>query len=148
MYLIDNGFGPFTQFGRALRELGITHVLAHNPEAKGRVERANGTFQDRLVAELRLSGASTVMEAKVVLWDFLSRFNERFGVPAAQPGQTYRPISLGLDLEGILCVKEWRRVARDNTVQYRRTHRPWRLHSELKQKTFRIIPLCGKSHRT
>jgi len=51
---------PLTQFGRALRELGITHVIAHSPEAKGRVERANGTFQDRLVAELRLSGASTV----------------------------------------------------------------------------------------
>jgi transposase len=114
-----NGTGPLTQFGRALRELGVTHVLAHSPEAKGRVERANGTFQDRLVAELRLSGASTVLEANLVLWDFLPRFNQRFGVPAAQPGQAYRPISQGTDIEGILCVKERRRVARDNTVQYR-----------------------------
>jgi len=110
---------PLTQFGRALRELGITHVRAHSPEAKGRVERANGTFQDRLVSELRLSGASNITEANMVLWDFLSRFNQRFGVPAAQPGQAYRPISLELELEGILCVKERRRVARDNTVQYR-----------------------------
>jgi len=115
----SNGTGPLTQFGRALRELGITHVLAHSPEAKGRVERANGTFQDRLVAELRLTGASDIMEANLVLWDFLPRFNKRFGVPAAQSGQAYRPISLELDLEGILCVKERRRVARDNTVQYR-----------------------------
>ena len=115
----SNGTSPLTQFGRALRELGITHVLAHSPEAKGRVERANGTFQDRLVAELRLSGASTITEANLVLWDFLPRFNQRFGVPAAQPGQAYRPISLELDLEGILCIKERRRVARDNTVQYR-----------------------------
>jgi len=115
----SNGTGPLTQFGRALRELGVTHVLAHSPEAKGRVERANGTFQDRLVAELRLTGASTVMEANLILWDFLPRFNERFGVPAAQLGQAYRPISLGLDPDGILCVKERRRVARDNTVQYR-----------------------------
>ncbi len=115
----SNGTGSLTQFGRALRELGITHVLAHSPEAKGRVERANGTFQDRLVSELRLSGASNIMEANLVLWDFLPRFNHRFGVPAAQPGQAYRPISLELDLEGILCVKERRRVARDNTVQYR-----------------------------
>jgi hypothetical protein len=99
--------------------LGITHVLAHSPEAKGRVERANGTFQDHLVAELRLSGASTITEANLVLWDFLPRFNERFGVPAAQPGQAYRPISLGMDPDGILCIKERRRVARDNTVQYR-----------------------------
>jgi len=115
----NNGHGPLTQFGRALRELGVTHVLAHSPEAKGRVERANGTFQDRLVSELRLSGASTVIEANLVLWDFLPRFNQRFGVPATQPGQAYRPISLELDLESILCVKERRRVARDNTVQYR-----------------------------
>ncbi len=115
----SNGFGSLTQFGRALRELGITHVLAHSPEAKGRVERANGTFQDRLVAELRLSGASTITEANLVLWDFLPRFNQRFGVPAAQPGQVYRSISMGMDIEGILCTKERRRVARDNTVQYR-----------------------------
>jgi predicted DNA-binding protein (UPF0251 family) len=110
---------PLTQFGRALRELGITHIVAHSPEAKGRVERANGTFQDRLVAELRLSGASTITEANSVLWDFLPRFNRRFGVPAAQPGQAYRPTGLGSDIDGILCVKERRRVARDNTVQYR-----------------------------
>jgi len=115
----SNGTRPLTQFGRALRELGITHVLAHSPEAKGRVERANGTFQDRLVSELRLSGASTLTEANLVLWDFLPRFNERFGVPASQTGQAYRPISLEMDLEGILCFKERRRVARDNTVQYR-----------------------------
>ncbi len=114
-----NGGGSLTQFGRALRELGITHVMAHSPEAKGRVERANGTFQDRLVAELRLSGASTIAEANLVLWDFLPRFNQRFGVPAAQPGQAYRPMSPGLTLDGILCIKERRRVARDNTVQYR-----------------------------
>ena len=97
----SNGFGSLTQFGRALRELGITHVIAHSPEAKGRVERANGTFQDRLVAELRLSGASTITEANLVLWDFLPRFNQRFGVPAAQPGQVYRSISMGIDIEGI-----------------------------------------------
>jgi hypothetical protein len=115
----SNGISPITQFGRALRELGITHVIAHSPEAKGRVERANGTFQDRLVAELRLAEASSISGANSVLWDFLPRFNQRFGVPAAQPGQAYRPISLELDLEGILCVKERRRVARDNTVQYR-----------------------------
>jgi transposase len=114
----SNGPSPLTQFGRALRELGITHVLAHSPEAKGRVERAHGTFQDRLVAELRLSKASNITEANLVLWDFLPRFNQRFGVPAAQPGQAYRPISSELDLEGILCIKERRRVARDNTVQY------------------------------
>jgi transposase len=115
----NNGNVPFTQFGRALRELGITHVRAKSPEAKGRVERANGTFQDRLVSELRLSGASSITEANLVLRDFLPRFNQRFAVPAAQPGQAYRPVNPDMNIDGILCTKERRRVARDNTVQYR-----------------------------
>jgi len=127
----NKGNFPLTQFGRALRELGITHVRANSPEAKGRVERANGTFQDRLVSELRLSGASSITEANLVLRDFLPRFNQRFGVPAAQPGQAYRPVSPGTDIEGILCIKERRRVARDNTVQYR-------------QRTLQLFPDADK----
>jgi len=127
----NNGHGPLTQFGRALRELGVTHVLAHSPEAKGRVERANGTFQDRLVSELRLSGASNITEANLVLWDFLPRFNQRFGVPANQPRQAYRLIDLETDTDGILCLKERRRVARDNTVQYR-------------QRTLQLFPDADK----
>src|SRR3990172_5193323 len=110
--------GKPTQFGRAMRDLGVTQVFARSPEAKGRVERANGTFQDRLVSELRLAGASTIEEANIVLDAFLPRFNERFGVPAAQPEPAYRPVDPGLDVAGMLCIKEWRRVAKDNTVQY------------------------------
>jgi hypothetical protein len=110
--------GGETQWSRALSELGITQILAHSPEAKGRVERANGTFQDRLVAELRLAGASTVEEANQVLTDFLPQFNQRFGVPAAQQESAYRPIDPELDLGSVLCIKELRRVAKDNTVQY------------------------------
>jgi transposase len=127
----NNNNNPFTQFGRALRELGITHVRANSPEAKGRVERANGTFQDRLVSELRLSGAGNITEANLVLRDFLPRFNRRFGVPATQPGQAYRPVSPGMNIDGILCVKERRRVARDNTVQYR-------------QRTLQLFPDADK----
>ncbi len=110
--------GPSTQWGRALRELGITQILAHSPEAKGRVERANGTFQDRLVSELRLAAACTLAEANQVLAEFLPRFNQRFGVPAAQPESAYRLVDPELDLGGVLCIKELRRVAKDNTVQY------------------------------
>lgn len=115
-FLADSG--KPTQFGRAMRELGITQVFARSPEAKGRVERANGTFQDRLVAELRLASANTIEEANTVLSAFLIRYNERFGVPAAQPERAYRPVAPGMDIDGILCVKERRRVAKDNTVQY------------------------------
>ena len=107
-----------TQWSRALEELGVTQILAHSPQAKGRVERANGTFQDRLVVELRLAGACTLAEANQVLAEFLPRFNQHFGVPADQPESAYRPMDPELDLGGVLCIKELRRVAKDNTVQY------------------------------
>ena len=103
-----------------MRELGVTQVLAHSPEAKGRVERANGTFQDRLVSELRLAGASTISEANIILEAFLPRFNKSFGVPPAEPESAYRPVVSDQDIESVLCIKEQRRVARDNTVQYYR----------------------------
>jgi len=99
--------------------MGVQHILALSPEAKGRVERANGTFQDRLVAELRLAGAKTLREANHVLQEFLTRFNARFAVPAAQPESAYRPLAPEMDLAGIICFKERRMVARDNTVTYR-----------------------------
>ncbi len=115
----SSSVGKCTQFARALRELGVTQVFAHSPEAKGRVERASGTFQDRLVAELRLAGASTLAEANNVLSEFVTQFNQRFGVPAAQPGSAYREVPEGLDIDSVICLKEIRRVARDNTVRYR-----------------------------
>ena len=108
-----------TQFTRAMDELGIQMVFARSPQGKGRVERMAGTFQDRLISELRLAGATTIPEAKRVLADFLPRFNERFRVPAQQPGTAYRPLDSGICLDRILCYKHWRRVARDNTVKYR-----------------------------
>jgi hypothetical protein len=107
-----------TQVARALRELGVSQLFALSPEAKGRVERANGTFQDRLVAELRLAGASTLAEANRVLEAFLIRFNDRFGVPPAEVGAAYRVLDNSVDIDGVLCIKERRRVARDNPVQY------------------------------
>jgi len=107
-----------TQFGRALKELGIQPIFALSPQAKGRIERFFGTLQDRLVAELRLAGASTVEEANRVLGGFLPRFNAHFGVPAAQPGSAYRQLPEGWDVDTILCFKYQRTVARDNTVRF------------------------------
>jgi transposase len=115
---LPSGEEGLSQFGRALKELGIQHIRALSPEAKGRVERANGTFQDRLVAELRLADARTLHEANRLLQEFLPRFNARFGVPPAQPGSAYRPLAKELDLAGVLCCKERRSVARDNTITY------------------------------
>jgi len=110
--------GGGTQLARALRELGVTQIFAMSPQAKGRVERANGTFQDRLVSELRLAGASTLGEANSFLQEFLPRFNTRFGVPSAEAGVAYRQPDAEFDVDGVLCIKERRLVARDNTVQY------------------------------
>jgi len=110
------GARPATQLGRALQELGIQSILAHSPQAKGRIERLWGTFQDRLVAELRLAGAATLEEANQVLWQFLPKSNARFAVPPSQPGSAYRPAGR-LDLAGVLCFKHQRTVAKDNTVK-------------------------------
>ena len=84
--------GAPTQFSRAMDDLGVQMVFALSPQAKGRVERTAGTFQDRLVTELRLAGATTIEEANVVLKEFLVRFNARFGVAARHPEAAYRPL--------------------------------------------------------
>ena len=107
-----------TQFGRALMELGIQPIFALSPQAKGRIERLWGTFQDRLVSELRLAGASTIDDANRVLWYFLPRFNAQFSVPPAQPGLAYRGLPTGLCLESVLCFKYQRTVAADNTIRF------------------------------
>ena len=111
--------GAPTQFSRAMDELGIQMVFALSPQAKGRVERTAGTFQDRLVTELRLAGAVTIEEANALLKEFLDRFNARFGVPAQRPEAAYRPLGPRVCLDTALCFRHSRRVARDNTVKYR-----------------------------
>ena len=110
--------GMPTQFSRAMEELGIQMIFALSPQAKGRVERAAGAFQDRLVTELRLAGASSIGEANKVLEQFLPRFNQRFGVPPQYPEPAFRPLNPELCLEQVLCFKHRRKVARDNTVRF------------------------------
>ena len=109
--------GTSTQFSRAMDELGIQMIFALSPQAKGRVERAAGTFQDRLVTELRLSGASSIGEANGVLAQFLPRFNRRFRVPPQYPESAFRAPDPELCLKQILCFKHRRKVAKDNTVE-------------------------------
>ena len=107
-----------TQFARVMQELGIRQIFALSPQAKGRAERMAGTFQDRLVTELRLAGASTMEQANDVLQDFLPRFNHRFAVAAEQPEPAYRPVPDDLSLTETVSIKHTRKVARDNTVKY------------------------------
>ena len=81
-----------THFSRAMVEMGIQQIFARSPQAKGRVKRMAGTFQDRLVSELRLADATTIDQANAVLQDFLPRFNRQFRVPAQQAQIAYRSL--------------------------------------------------------
>ena len=101
-----------------MRDLGIQQIFALSPQAKGRVERMLETFQDRLVTELRMATTSTMDQANEVLQEFLPRFNAQFSVPAEQPETAYRPVPNGLSLTETICLKDTRKVARDNTVKY------------------------------
>lgn len=107
-----------TQFGRAMKELGIELILAQTPQAKGRVERLWGTLQDRLVSELRIAGANNIDDANSVLGKYLPVFNRGLGVQAAKPGTAYRQLPPSLDVEDVLCFKYRRKVANDNTVSF------------------------------
>lgn len=84
------GNQPRTQVGRALEELGVTLIPAGSPQAKGRIERLWGTFQDRLVSELRLAGAKTKEQAQAVLERLLPHYNRKFAKAAAQAKPAWR----------------------------------------------------------
>ena len=110
---------PDTQFARALRELGIRIIYAHSPQAKGRIERKFGVFQDRLCSELRLHSISTLEDANRYLWEkFIPQHNRMFSRTAKEPGSAYRSKPKGLSLKDVFCLKEERTVAGDNTISY------------------------------
>ena len=107
-----------TQFGRLMEELGITSIPSRSPQARGRIERLWGTFQDRLVSELRLAGVTTIEEANRVLWDFLPRYSQKFAIPAAQPGSAYRQPEKGFIPDEVFCFKYHRTISPDNVVRF------------------------------
>jgi len=112
--------GPETQFARAMRELGVGLIPAHSPQAKGRVERRHGLFQDRLVKEMRLLGIGTLAAANAYLdGTFLSLVNARYTVKARDPanGHQTRPTAATLAL--VLSWQEPRTVAKDWTLRWR-----------------------------
>ena len=110
------GLEPRTQLGQLLDALEIGLIAARSPQAKGRVERLFGTLQDRLVKELRRSGASNLSQANDVLRKYLPRFNKRFMKPAAQSGSAYRPRLTRAEANARVCFTYWRTVANDHTI--------------------------------
>ena len=107
-----------TQFGRALRQLGIEMIPAYSPEARGRSERAFRTLQDRLPKELQAAGITTLAQANRFLQRaFIRAYNREFAVPAAEHGSAFVPW-VGSNLKDILCLQEERVVRPDNCVTY------------------------------
>jgi len=108
-----------TQFARALNELGVKIIFANSPQAKGRIERAFETLQDRLVKELRLAGISTIEQANVFLESYLPAYNAGFAVKPLRKINLHRPVPKHLNLEEIFCVKEFRTIGNGFTFHWR-----------------------------
>jgi transposase len=107
-----------TQFGRALKQLGIEHIAAYSPQARGRSERVFGTLQDRLPKEFALAGISTVEAANRWLREvYIAEHNERFAIEAEQDGSAFVTDAAGAWRE-ILCIQDDRTVGNDNTVKW------------------------------
>jgi transposase-like protein len=108
-----------TQFGRAMKQLGVELICAHSPQAKGRVERRNAVFQDRLVKEMRLRNISDLPQANALLDSrFLKELNQRYAVKARDGLDLHRALDAGAALEEILCVQEERIVGQDWCVRW------------------------------
>ena len=130
-----------TQVGRALKQLGIEHIAAYSPQARGRSERLFGALQDRLPKELALAGIGTVAAANCWLRQvYIAEHNARFAVPAEQDGSAFVADSAGAWHE-ILCIQEERQVGNDNTVKWRRLKLqlpPSRLRGHFVRVTVRV----------
>lgn len=111
----------YTQFGRAMAALNIDTICANTPAAKGRVERAHLTLQDRLVKELRLRNISSQEEANRYLREFIEDYNRRFGRPARNSHDAHRPLGRRDDLDEVFTWRETRAVTAQLTLHHRRT---------------------------
>jgi len=107
-----------TQFGTVLNELGISHIQARSPQAKGRIERLWGTLQSRLIIELRAAGISTPEEANAFLPKFIERLDEHFAVQPADPNPAYMPKPPDEMLRNIIAFRETRSVSNDSLITF------------------------------
>lgn len=112
--------GELTQFSRALRDLEIEPIHANTPQAKGRVERANQTLQDRLVKEMRLEGIDDINAANAFLERYRISYNERFAKPAANPENAHRLVHHDeRSLQRILCLQHQRKVTKNLSFSFK-----------------------------
>lgn len=122
--------GAITQFDRAVRSLGIDLICANSPQAKGRVERANQTFQDRLVKELRLRQINNYQDANAYLPQFIQFYNRKFAVLPRSTGDAHLPLDPTFDLDFLFSIHDFRTISKDLQIQFNNviyqivTHRP------------------------
>jgi len=112
------GIESLSQFERGLKELGVEVIHAHSPQAKGRIERLFGTFQDRVVKEMRLQKISCIEEGNVFLETYLPKYIQKFGVEAREQADLHRPAPSEAQLDQALCIKTPRVLRNDFTVAY------------------------------
>ncbi len=113
------GESPMTVFGKACNKLGIEIIAAHSAQAKGRVERSNATYQDRLVKELALTRITTCKTADKLLRNgFCKKLNAKFAVPAVEDEDYHRPLPKGLNLDDVFCFEAYRVLQNDWTLRY------------------------------
>jgi len=113
-----NGTEPLSEFGRALRELGVELIHAHSPQGKGRVERMFHTLQDRLVKEMTLRGIHTIEEANRYVKSYLSSHNRKFAVKPREQNDLHRDLPTGLNIDTILCIRTERTMRNDSTIAH------------------------------
>ena len=122
------GEAPLTAFGKACKRLGIHIITAHSPQAKGRVERSHGVYQDRFVKELRLRDITTLEGANLLLQEgFCDMLNAKFAQPPRERSDYHRRLPKGVDLAEIFVHEETRRVSNDWTFSYR--NRAYQIHA-------------------
>jgi len=112
------GKESITQFQRALEEFGIDLICANSPQAKGRVERANETCQDRLIKELRLREINTYAEANAYLPEFIQDYNRKFAVEPLSSQDDHLPLDPNLDLDFIFSIHDYRTITKDMLIHY------------------------------
>lgn len=113
------GEEPLTPFGKICQKLGIEIIAANSPQAKGRVERKHGVYQDRFLKELKLQGVTTIEGANALLrGGFCDALNRKFAVPPREEADYHQPVPKGVDLADIFAYEQTRRVTNDWTVCY------------------------------
>ena len=107
-----------TQFTRAMKQLGISVVCAHSPQAKGRIERSFRTHQDRLIKEMRLAGISSIEEANRFLLGYISKHNAKFSIAPKDPTDAHEPLNPNHNLQRILAIHESRKISKNLEISW------------------------------